>query len=85
MATSPGGTNADRLAARDSSGRCRPPTPIASVSWEYGPASLRALRWCRTHNRAYVVFTECTPQMDWNAVPEQAATAPLDRAPRRWD
>jgi glycosyltransferase involved in cell wall biosynthesis len=38
--------------------------PDCVVGWEYGPASLRALRWCRTHNRAYVVFTECTPQMD---------------------
>ena len=43
--------------------------PDCVVSWEYGPASLRALRWCRTHNRAYVVFTECTPQMDGTLSP----------------
>jgi glycosyltransferase involved in cell wall biosynthesis len=38
--------------------------PECVVAWEYGPASLRALRWCRVHRRAYVVFTECTPQID---------------------
>jgi glycosyltransferase involved in cell wall biosynthesis len=25
---------------------------------------MRALRWCRRHERAYVIFTECTPQID---------------------
>lgn len=38
--------------------------PDCVVVWEYGPASLRVLRWCRRHRRAYVVFTECTPQID---------------------
>jgi glycosyltransferase involved in cell wall biosynthesis len=36
--------------------------PDAVVAWEYGPASARALRWCRSNKRAYVVFTECIPQ-----------------------
>jgi glycosyltransferase involved in cell wall biosynthesis len=31
---------------------------------EYGPASLRALNWCRRHRRAYAIFTECTPVID---------------------
>ncbi len=38
--------------------------PDCVVASEYGPASLRALRWCRAHGRAYVVLTECTQQMD---------------------
>jgi glycosyltransferase involved in cell wall biosynthesis len=31
---------------------------------EYGAASLRALNWCRRHNRANVIFPECTPEID---------------------
>jgi glycosyltransferase involved in cell wall biosynthesis len=31
---------------------------------EYGPASLRALAWCRRHGRAFVVLTECTRQIN---------------------
>jgi glycosyltransferase involved in cell wall biosynthesis len=38
--------------------------PDCVVVSEYGPASLRVLRWCRRHRRAYVIFTECTPQID---------------------
>jgi glycosyltransferase involved in cell wall biosynthesis len=38
--------------------------PECVVVWEYGAASLRALAWCRRHRRAYVIFTECTPQID---------------------
>jgi glycosyltransferase involved in cell wall biosynthesis len=38
--------------------------PDCVVAWEYGAASLRALAWCRRHRRAYVIFTECTPQID---------------------
>ncbi|MBV9196286.1 MAG: glycosyltransferase family 4 protein [Solirubrobacterales bacterium] len=38
--------------------------PDCVVASEYGPASLRALWWCRRHGRAYVVFTECTPEID---------------------
>jgi glycosyltransferase involved in cell wall biosynthesis len=34
------------------------------VAVEYGAASLRALRWCRAHRRAYVIFSDCTPQID---------------------
>ena len=38
--------------------------PDCVISWEYGPASLRALRWCRRHKRGFVIFTECTPHID---------------------
>ena len=49
-------------------GRVRAPLrradPDCVVVWEYGAASLRALAWCRRHRQAYVIFTECTPQID---------------------
>jgi glycosyltransferase involved in cell wall biosynthesis len=38
--------------------------PDCVVVSEYGPASLRTLAWCRRHAKAYVIFTECTPQID---------------------
>jgi len=38
--------------------------PDCVVVSEYGPASLRALTWCRRHRKTYVIFTECTPQID---------------------
>jgi glycosyltransferase involved in cell wall biosynthesis len=38
--------------------------PDCVVVSEYGPASLRALNWCRRRRRAYVIFTECTPAID---------------------
>jgi glycosyltransferase involved in cell wall biosynthesis len=38
--------------------------PDCVVVSEYGPASLRALRWCRRRGRAYVIFSECTQQID---------------------
>jgi len=38
--------------------------PDCVVVSEYGPASLRALRFCRRHGRAYVIFSECTPRID---------------------
>jgi glycosyltransferase involved in cell wall biosynthesis len=42
----------------------RTAAPDCVVVSEYGPASLRVLRWCRRNGRAYVIFTECTPQID---------------------
>src|ERR1700733_3879463 len=42
----------------------RKANPDCVVVWEYGVASLRTLAWCRYHRRAYVIFTECTPQID---------------------
>jgi glycosyltransferase involved in cell wall biosynthesis len=38
--------------------------PACVVAWEYGPAALRALAWCRLRRRAFVIFSECTPQLD---------------------
>ena len=38
--------------------------PDCVVVSEYGPASLRALNLCRRRRRAYVIFTECTPEID---------------------
>jgi len=38
--------------------------PDCVIAWEYGPASLRALWWCRRHGRRFVIFTECTPHID---------------------
>jgi glycosyltransferase involved in cell wall biosynthesis len=34
------------------------------VSWEYGPATWRALGWCRRHGRQLVIFSELTPWSD---------------------
>ncbi len=45
--------------------------PDCVVVSEYGPASLRALAWCRRHGRAFVVFTECTPEIDVMLAPGQ--------------
>jgi glycosyltransferase involved in cell wall biosynthesis len=38
--------------------------PGCVVAFEYGAASLRVAAWCRRHRRAYVIFTECTPEID---------------------
>ena len=38
--------------------------PDCVVSWEYGPASWRALAWCRRHRRPLVIFSELTPWSD---------------------
>jgi glycosyltransferase involved in cell wall biosynthesis len=45
--------------------------PDCVVASEYGAASLRALAWCRRHRRAFVVYTECTPEMDAQLLPGQ--------------
>jgi len=45
--------------------------PDCVVASEYGVASLRALAWCRRHGRAYVVYTECTPEIDALLPPAQ--------------
>ena len=38
--------------------------PRCVVSWEYGPATLRALAWCRRRGRALVIFSELTLAAD---------------------
>jgi glycosyltransferase involved in cell wall biosynthesis len=35
--------------------------PACVVSWEYGPATWRALAWCRRRRRPLLIFTEVTP------------------------
>lgn len=45
--------------------------PDCVVATEYGPASLRAMWWCRHHRRAFLVFTDCTPQIDALLSPPQ--------------
>ena len=34
------------------------------VSWEYGPATWRALAWSRRHGKPLVIFSELTPWSD---------------------
>jgi glycosyltransferase involved in cell wall biosynthesis len=38
--------------------------PECVVSWEYGPATLRALAWCLRHGRPLVIFSELTTWSD---------------------
>jgi glycosyltransferase involved in cell wall biosynthesis len=38
--------------------------PDCVVSWEYGPATLRALAWARRHRVPLVIFSELTPWSD---------------------
>jgi len=38
--------------------------PACVVSWEYGPATLRALAWCRKRRLPLLVFSELTPHSD---------------------
>ena len=38
--------------------------PACVVSWEYGPATWRALAWCRRRRRPLVIFSELTPWSD---------------------
>ncbi len=45
-------------------GELRETDPDCAIAWEYGPASLRTMLWCRRRRRGFVVFTECTPRID---------------------
>jgi len=38
--------------------------PDCVVSWEYGPATIRALAWTRRHGVPLVIFSELTPWSD---------------------
>jgi glycosyltransferase involved in cell wall biosynthesis len=38
--------------------------PAVVVSWEFGAATLRCLRWCRRRRRPLVIFSEVTPAME---------------------
>ena len=50
--------------------------PDCVVSWEYGPATLRALAWARRRRVPLLVFSELTPWSD-------AALSPLQRRVHR--
>jgi hypothetical protein len=50
--------------------------PDCVVSWEYGPATMRALAWARRRRVALLVFSELTPWSD-------AALSPLQRRVHR--
>ena len=45
--------------------------PGCVVAWEFGPATLRALAWCRRRGRALVVFSELPPAADSALTPVQ--------------
>ena len=45
--------------------------PDCVVSWEYGPATWRALAWCRRRRRPLVIFSELTPWSDPELSPLQ--------------
>jgi glycosyltransferase involved in cell wall biosynthesis len=50
--------------ARGLGGALRRLDPACVVSWEYGPATWRALAWCRARRRSLVIFSELTPWSD---------------------
>jgi glycosyltransferase involved in cell wall biosynthesis len=45
--------------------------PDCVVSWEFGPATWRALAWCRRRRRPLLVFSELTPWSDAELSPLQ--------------
>jgi glycosyltransferase involved in cell wall biosynthesis len=45
--------------------------PQCVVSWEFGPATWRALAWCRMRGRPLVIFSELTPWSDPELSPLQ--------------
>ncbi|HEY1273379.1 MAG TPA: glycosyltransferase family 4 protein [Thermoleophilaceae bacterium] len=49
----------------------RAAAPDCVVSWEYGPATLRALGWCAPRRRPLVIFSELTPGSDAELSPPQ--------------
>jgi glycosyltransferase involved in cell wall biosynthesis len=52
------------MLARGLAGALARADPDVVVSSEYGPATWRALRWCRRHGRRLVVMSELTPWSD---------------------
>jgi glycosyltransferase involved in cell wall biosynthesis len=52
------------MLARGLGGALRRLGPEVVVSAEYGPATWRALAWCRRHRRSLVVMSELTPWSD---------------------
>jgi glycosyltransferase involved in cell wall biosynthesis len=52
------------MMARGLGAALRRADPDCVVSWEYGPATWRALAWCRPRRRPLVIFSELTPWSD---------------------
>jgi glycosyltransferase involved in cell wall biosynthesis len=52
------------MLARGLAGALRRADPEVVVSSEYGPATWRALRWCRRHGRRLLIMSELTPWSD---------------------
>jgi glycosyltransferase involved in cell wall biosynthesis len=52
------------MLARGLGGALGRAAPDCVVSWEYGPATWRALAWCRRHGWPLVIFSELTPWSD---------------------
>ncbi|HLI61397.1 MAG TPA: glycosyltransferase family 4 protein [Solirubrobacteraceae bacterium] len=42
----------------------RTANPDVVIAVEYGPTTLRALAWSRLHRRGFVIFSDCTPEID---------------------
>jgi glycosyltransferase involved in cell wall biosynthesis len=47
--------------------------PGCVIAVEYGAATLRALAWARLHRRGFVIFSDCTPEIDPLLSPGQLA------------
>jgi glycosyltransferase involved in cell wall biosynthesis len=45
--------------------------PDCVVSWEYGPATLRSLAWCRPRGRPLVIFSELTEHAERELSPRR--------------
>jgi glycosyltransferase involved in cell wall biosynthesis len=52
------------MLARGIGAALRRASPACVVSWEYGPATWRALAWSRRRGRPLVIFSELTPWSD---------------------
>ena len=48
--------------------------PNAVIAWEYNPAALLALRWCRKHHRKFIHATEGTLTSEHDLNPVQKAS-----------
>jgi glycosyltransferase involved in cell wall biosynthesis len=59
------------MVARGLGRALRHAAPDCVVSWEYGPATWRALAWCRRHGRPLLIFSELTPWSDPELSPLQ--------------
>ncbi|HEX2233418.1 MAG TPA: glycosyltransferase family 4 protein [Thermoleophilaceae bacterium] len=59
------------IVPRGLGGALRSARPDCVVSWEYGPATLRALAWCRLRGRPLVIFSELTEHAERELSPRR--------------